>query len=96
MPSAALAIDQAGSLFDVRFEHHLDLLFVEDRKLIATDYVSHKLRFIDLSAGTVTSVLGCRGVREDCFPTSLMLTNDSLYVGSYYSPIRKFTCELIS
>ena len=71
-----------------------NLVFIDDHTLLVPDLLNNKLRLVDLSAGSVTSVDVFRGaVAPFCLPTSLLLTDDALYVGCVRDSVQKFTCE---
>ena len=71
-----------------------DLVFIDDHTLLVADLLNSKLRLVDLSAGSVTLVDACRGaVASRCIPTSLLLTDEALYVGYINDSVQKFTCE---
>ena len=71
-----------------------NLVFIDDHTLLVPDLLNNKLRLVDLSAGSVTSLDVFRGaVAPFCLPTSLLLTDDALYVGCVRDSVQKFTCE---
>ena len=77
-----------------QFNYLIDPVFIDDHTLLVADHFDDTLRLVDLSAGSVTSVDACRGaVASICRPTSLLLTDDALYVGYLMDSVQKFTCE---
>ena len=82
-----------GSLVDARFYLPQNLFFVANYTLLVADRLNYKLRWIDLSAGTVASSNACRGANDYCKPSSLLLTDDALFLGSDTDTMQKFTCQ---
>mgnify|MGYP001801982285 FL=1 len=77
-----------------QFNYLSDLVFIDDHTLFVADLFDSTLQLVDLSAGSVTSVDACRGaVASICCPTSLLLTDNALYVGYLRDSVQKFTCE---
>ena len=62
------------SLFDLPYE----LIFIKPNTLLIADNMNHKLRQLDMNSDKVTTLNVTNSLNS---PRSLLLTNDSLYVG---------------
>ena len=70
-----------------------ELIFIQNNNLlIIADHYNNKLRLLDLDDDKVTTLNLCNGCVSLLWPYSIMLTNDSLYVGQYRKILR-FKCK---
>ena len=72
-----------GSLLDSLFYYPQELIFIQTNKLLIADENNNKLRLLDLDKDQVTTLNLCNGCVSLHRPYSIMLTNDSLYVGEF-------------
>ena len=74
-----------STLLDSLFDWPKELIFITPKTLLVADDNNHKLRLVDMNSDKVTTL----NVKNSLYsPTSLLLTNDSLYVGQYRKIIR--------
>ena len=81
-----------GSLLNSLFHNSKELIFMKPNKLLVADYLNNKLRLLDLDEDKVTTLNLCDGCVTLDRPVSIMLTNDSLYVGERREILR-FRCK---
>ena len=80
-----------SSLLNSLFNFPKELIFIQNNNLlIIADWGNHKLRLLHLDK--VTTLNLCNSCVSLDRPNSIMLTNDSLYVGQWYK-ILKFKCK---
>ena len=78
-----------GSLLSSLFNYPRELIFIQNNNLlIIADHYNNKLRLLDLDDDKVTTLNLCNGCVSLLWPYSIMLTNDSLYVGLYQMILR--------
>ena len=73
------------------FYNPFEIIFIGENKLMLADYGNHRLRILNLKTSHTSSVCTGRashinGNMETCtlyYPRSLMVLNDTLYVGEY-------------
>ena len=73
------------------FYNPFEIIFICENKLMLADYGNHRLRILNLKTSHTSSVCTVRashiiGNMETCtlyYPRSLMVLNDTLYVGEY-------------
>ena len=82
-----------GTLLEARYNAPRELQFLTEYTLLVADMKNNMLRLIDLSAENVTSIEVCQSDMPGCRPMSLLMTNDTLFVGNGFTPIQKFTCK---
>ena len=81
-----------SSLLNSLFYFPRELTFIQTNKLLIADEDNHKLRILDLDKDKVTTLNLCNGCVSLYRPYSIMLTNNSLYVG-LYQEILRFKCK---
>ena len=81
-----------GYLLKSLFDFPAELIFIQKHKLLIADGGNNKLRLLDLDEDKVTTLNFCNGCVSLNEPFSIMLTNDSLYVGQYRKILR-FKCK---
>ena len=81
-----------GSLLNSLFYYPKELIFISTDRLLAADYYNNQIRILDLDKDQVTTLNLCTGCVSILWPYSIMLTNDSLYVGQYRKILR-FKCK---
>ena len=69
-----------GTLLESLFNWPLELTFIRPETLLVADYNNNKLRLLEMKSDSVTTLNVTNLLSR---PTSLLLTNDSLYVGQY-------------
>lgn len=79
-----------GSLLNAQFYLLYDLIFIGHKTLLVPDLRNKQVRLLDLDEDRVTTLHICPGCLKE--PSSLLLTNDSLYVGQY-DKIQRYTCK---
>ena len=80
---------RGSTLLDSRFNNPNALIFIIPDTLLLADTDNNKLRLVDMKSGQVTTL----NVRSSLsWPRSLLLTNDSLYVGQVVK-ITQYKCE---
>ena len=77
-----------GSLLSSLFNYPRELIFIQNNNLLIADHYNNKLRLLDLDEDKVTTLNLCNGCVSLLWPYSIMLTNDSLYVGLYQMILR--------
>ena len=81
-----------SSLLNSLFNNPHELIFIQTNKLLIADDGNNKLRILDLDKHKVTTLNLCNGCVRLGSPYSIMLINDSLYVGQYRKILR-FKCK---
>ena len=69
---------EVSTLLDSRFKWPFELIFIKPNTLLIADTANHKLRLLDMNSDKVTTLNVTNSLSA---PYSLLLTNDSLYVG---------------
>ena len=77
-----------SSMLNSLFTYPRELIFIQTNKLLIADENNNKLRLLDLDKDQVTTLNLCNGCVSLYRPYSIMLTNDSLYVGEYEKILR--------
>ena len=81
-----------SSLLSSLFYQPRELIFIQTNKLLIADNDNSELRLLDLDEDKVTTANLCTGCVSILWPYSIMLNNDSLYVGQYRKILR-FKCK---
>ena len=92
-----------GSLETAQFGSLSNIIILAESKLLVTDSTNHNLRLLDLKTQQTSSICSGNtghqdGSMSDCtlyYPQSLMVLNDSVYVGGFQQ-IRRFHGKLKS
>ena len=69
---------EVSTLLDSRFNWPFELIFIKPNTLLIADTANRKLRLLDMNSDKVTTLNVTNSLSA---PYSLLLTNDSLYVG---------------
>ena len=69
-----------STLLDSQFRYPAGLIFITPHTLLVADFWNYKLRLVDMKSDKVTTLRVTNSLDR---PTSLLLTNNSLYVGQY-------------
>ena len=80
-----------STLHQSQFQLIMDAILIMPQTFLVADCNNHKLRLVDVDADEVKAFNACPDVEPECYPISLLMTKDSIYVGSRGSPIRKIT-----
>ena len=78
-----------GTLLSSLFNFPEELIFITPKNLLVADYDNNKLRLLDMKADKVTTLHVTNSLS---LPASLLLTNNSLYVGQRRK-ITQYKCE---
>ena len=78
-----------STLLDSRFYSPYALIFITPHILLVADYVNNKLRLLDMNSDKVTTLNVINSLKK---PYSLLLTNNSLYLGQRMK-ITQYKCE---
>ena len=78
-----------STLLDSLFYWPHELIFITPDTLLIADYHNNKLRLLDMKSDKVANL---RVTNSLTYPTSPLLTNNSLYVGQY-KKITQYKCE---
>ena len=81
-----------SSLLNSLFLYPTGMIFIQTNKLLIADERNDKLRILDLDKHKVKTLKLCNGCVSLYRPVSIMITNDSLYVGQYKNILR-FECK---
>ena len=79
-PGRSSDIYRDSTLLDSLFKYPYGLIFIRPKTLLIAEENNDKLRLVDMNSDQVTTLNVTNSLHE---PTSLLLTNDSLYVGQY-------------
>lgn len=79
-----------SSLLNSIFYYPRDLVFIGSQTLLVADYNNNRIRLVDMNSDRISTLDLCSGCLYR--PTSLLITNNSLYVGQYKT-IQQFICE---
>ena len=82
-----------GAVSQIRFKHPRDVVFLCLGRLLIADYNDYRLRVLDLTTNTSSSICsGVRGLQDGDLsscrlssPWSLLTVNDVIFVGEYQS-----------
>ena len=78
-----------STLLNSLFDYPRELLFITSNTLLIADWDNNKLRLLDMNSDKVTTLNVTNSLYR---PASLLLTNNSLYVGQY-KKITQYKCE---
>ena len=78
-----------STLLNSVFNQPLDPIFVGSQTLLVADGNNYKLRLLDMNSDKVTTLNFSDPLHS---PVSLMITNNTLYVG-HYRQITQYKCE---
>ena len=78
-----------STLLDSLFDNLLELIFITPKTLLIAAQNNYKLRLLDIESDKVTTLSVTNSLYR---PTSLLLTNNSLYVGQWWE-ITQYKCE---
>ena len=78
-----------STLLDSRFDWPYELILNAPETLLVADSWNNKLRLLDMNSDKVTTLTATNSMDK---PASLLLTNNSLYVGQY-KKITQYKCE---
>ena len=78
-----------STLLDSQFRYPAGLIFITPRTLLVADFWNYKLRLVDMKSDKVTTLNVTNSLSG---PFSLLLTNNSLYVG-HMDSIVQYKCE---
>lgn len=81
-----------GSLADSRFSYPRNLQFIGNGTFLVADTWADIMRIVDMNENNVSTINICSGCITLRAPYSLLMTNDSLYIGES-GQILRFPCE---
>lgn len=81
---------QDSSLLNSLFSYIRDIVFIGHQALLVAEENNNKIRLVDMSTDRVSTLDLCSGCLVR--PSSLLITNHSLYVGQYFR-MQQYICE---